>query len=166
MIKTKQESKQIFNFNIEDFWIDVTNVLGSTIELKKFELQDEKKESLNLEYENRFELWHIQEFKKAIKIIDKIADSVKFELNEEELLILSCDTKTERYEAKFSIKGRVNEGSCKFSIEYLKAIIDSLNLKEIEKIEIYLNEDYPLSLKIINEDGSENKIVLAPRVDV
>ena len=165
-------TKQKYIFEIENYYIDETNVLGSDIKLKKFEYNEEKKDLLLLdEYEARFELFDIEGFKKSIDIIKKINKEARvlFILDYQIEGILQIETKNDKgnYNINLVGKGKANDSLvCGFSLEYLKGIVDSLNIKEIEKIEVYLKDDYPLGLIIINKDESKNKIILAPKVEV
>ena len=158
------ENKETFDFQIKDYFIEKSNVLGSEIKLKKFDFEDDKKafEVLD-EYETKFILLDISGLKKAVDVINKISDSNKFKLilQEKGLLTIKYNYEVVKFETKLIGKGDFKARGT-FNIEYFKPLLDSLNLKEVEKIEIYLKEEYPLALEIINKNGSKNKVILAP----
>jgi len=166
------EDKVNFTFEIEKMKVERTNVLGSDVELKKFKYEDSNDNPYRncpvFEYESKFKVLWIEEFKKAINILNKLKNDtgiskVRFILDNK-ILIIKFEGILSNFEYK--IPGDDDyKGEVLLNSEYLKEILDSLDLKEIESIEIYIKENYPCGWEILNKNGSKNKILLAPCVE-
>ena len=108
-------------------------------------------------------------FTNAIEDVDIVAESVSFEVDNKHFIVLGeSDLSQARIEIKpdedtiIKVDG-VNKIRAKYSVEYLKKIIDAGKLSE--NVVIQFNKDYPLKLDYIVVDKLQFSFILAPRVD-
>ncbi len=150
---TKQN---LFTFEIKKLRLERTNVLGSDLELKKFEYSEENDNPYRkcpvFEYEAKFKLFDIRDFKRAIDIIRKLDKEAKIRLILEDEGLIKVEYKgvVSNFDTKLIGKGNYKE-EVLVSSEYLKSLLDSLDLKEIEEIDMYIKECYPLGLEILSD---------------
>ncbi|MDD3176042.1 MAG: proliferating cell nuclear antigen (pcna) [Candidatus Nanoarchaeia archaeon] len=104
----------------------------------------------------------------AIDDVDVVGESVNFMTTE---MIFGISSKGDLSKAEVEIPAdnvtsisSTSEGiKAKYSIEYLKKLIQGSKLSE--KVKIKFSKDYPLKLEYVTKDKVELSFILAPRVD-
>ena len=104
----------------------------------------------------------------AISDVDVVAESVTF-LGDSTKLIVSAEGDLSKAKIEINageetkIKSSDNKVKAKYSIEYLKKMIDGAKLAD--HVNIQFNSDYPLRLDYITVDKVMLSFILAPRVE-
>ncbi len=108
-------------------------------------------------------------FNNAIEDVDIVAESVTFEAENGGFIINGeSDLSNAKIEIKadedtiISVEGE-NKVKAKYSIEYLKKIMDASKLSD--SVTIQFNKDYPLKLDYVVVDKLQLTFILAPRVE-
>lgn len=110
-----------------------------------------------------------QLFNGAIEDADIVAESVSFEADKNSFVIIGeSDLSNAKIEIKADDTTKINiEGvekiRAKYSIEYLKKVLDASKLSDT--VRIHFNKDYPLKLDYIAVDKLQFSFILAPRVE-
>ena len=108
-------------------------------------------------------------FNNAIEDVDIVAESVTFDVNKDVFVINGeSDLSNARVEigadedTTIALEGN-DKVKAKYSVEYLKKIMDASKLTD--KVSIQFNKDYPLKLDYIVIDKLQLSFILAPRVE-
>ena len=108
-------------------------------------------------------------FANAIEDIDIVAESVMFEADKISFVVLGeGDLSTAKVEIKADENTKIqaqglDKTKAKYSVEYLKKILDAAKLSDT--VTIQFNKDYPLRLDYIAVDKLQLSFILAPRVE-
>ncbi|MFC1801091.1 proliferating cell nuclear antigen (pcna) [Nanoarchaeota archaeon] len=104
----------------------------------------------------------------AVSDVDVVAESVSF-LGDANRLMISAEGDLSKAKIEISagedtqIKSTMDKIKAKYSIEYLKKMMDGAKLAN--RVSIYFNNDYPLKLEYKTVDRVMLSFILAPRVE-